>query len=167
MSEHPFDEYFKYYISKVEHLSLAEAFEQSIEEMTSILHKVESQDKWNYSYAEGKWTVGQLLMHIMDTDRIMGYRALSISRGESLNLPGYDHESYAVHANHMEYSTSKFRPEYLANRESLRIMFSHFSNELLNRSGTFGGRTLNVEGLGYLLSGHQKHHVEVLNDRYL
>ncbi|MEO0405291.1 MAG: DinB family protein, partial [Bacteroidota bacterium] len=161
MNDHPFDEYFKYYIGKVKHQTLSTAFQQSYDEMNHLLKLVEEQEKWGHSYAEGKWTVGQLLLHIMDTDRIMGYRALSFSRGESLELPGYDHETYAEKSNFMDYDVHRFKEEYLVNRRSLELMFANFSKEMMSNSGSMNGRVLHVEGVGYLICGHQQHHVEV------
>lgn len=124
-------------------------------------------EKWDYRYAEGKWSIKEMVGHINDTERIMSYRALSFARGEKQALPGYDENNYVDVANFADRSIESLIAEWEQIRMSTLMFFAHCSEEELQSEGIFSGEKLNVEGIGYLIGGHIHHHKEVIRNRYL
>lgn len=124
-------------------------------------------EQWHSSYAPGKWTVAEVYLHVLDTERMMTSRALWIARGQKVELPGFDQDSFAEHADAHRYSRSDLLEEYRSLRESTIGFFSHLSAESLERSSVVSGAPMSVRALMYVVAGHTTHHHKVLLDRYL
>ncbi len=123
--------------------------------------------KANYFYDTGKWTVKQVVNHIIDTERIFGYRALRFARGDNQLLPGFDENLYAANANLTETNMQLLMDEFDSVRLSNVLMFKQLtSKELLLKGKTASGE-VNVLSLGYMMCGHAIHHVNVIKERYL
>jgi uncharacterized damage-inducible protein DinB len=122
-----------------------------------------SKEKELYVYAEGKWTFKQLLVHVIDTERIFNYRALRFARNDSTELQGFDHDFYNenVAANSQE-----LIDEFKSVRASSISLFKSFSEEVLLRKGSASGNIISVRAIGFLISGHQKHHLKIFKERY-
>jgi uncharacterized damage-inducible protein DinB len=122
--------------------------------------------KADYVYAEGKWTIKQVLGHMADTERVFAYRALVFSR-EAIELPGFEQDVY------MEKATFNIRPlEDIANefktiRESSIYLFKSMSEEQLTQKGIASGNPVSVRALAYMIAGHEMHHIKILKERYL
>ena len=125
------------------------------------------EEKGDYSYAEGKWTVKQLLQHIIDTERIFTYRALCISRGEPLPLPGFDENSYALNAPASHRTLASLKEEFAFVRQATDILIKSFTNEQLNRKGVASNYVISVNALCFIIFGHIVHHQKILQERYL
>ncbi len=123
-------------------------------------------DKQEYRYAEDKWTVKQVIGHIADTERIFGYRALCIVRGETVNLPGYEENEYAAAGKHNERSLDNIIDEWVALRQANIILFSTFTTSDFNIVGKANNQNTSVAAIIYALAGHEKHHTHVLKERY-
>ncbi|MFP5041816.1 DinB family protein [Parasediminibacterium sp. JCM 36343] len=123
--------------------------------------------KANYSYAESKWTVKQVLQHIIDTERIFTYRALCISRGETTNLPGFDENSYAANAPAQHRTLASLKEEFALVRKSTDMLFASFTEKQLQRVGTTNNYMVSVNALCFIVFGHNLHHEKVLRERYL
>lgn len=124
-------------------------------------------DKLHYAYAEGKWSVAEVLQHIIDTERVFQYRALRFSRNDATPLPGFDQDVFADGVQ-MENSTKEtIIAEYSAVRASTIALFASFDNEALKRLGTASDSPMSVGALGFITCGHQRHHRNVLRERYL
>ena len=120
-----------------------------------------------YRYEPGKWSLKQMFGHMIDMEQIFSYRALSISRSEKGELPGYDHNSYVEMANFEDWPVSKLIDHYKALRQYTLLLFDSFSDEMLMRRGSASGSPFTVRSLGYIIAGHELHHLSIYNERYL
>jgi uncharacterized damage-inducible protein DinB len=123
--------------------------------------------KREYRYAEGKWSVKELLQHIIDAERIFAYRALCFARKDSTPLPSFDEESYAKNAKTDNRSWESLVEEAGIVGRSTEILFQSFDEEQLNTEGNASGRSNYVLGIGFTIVGHGIHHVNILKERYL
>ena len=126
-----------------------------------------SEEKANYAYAEGKWTIKDILQHIIDSERIFTYRMVAISRGEKQAILGYDHDDYVVCAKAKNRSFASLLKEYKNLHHSTNDLIASFSTEMLQMTGNANGSNIKVIDLIYINGGHQKHHIKILKERYL
>lgn len=124
-------------------------------------------ERGNYSYAEGKWTLKELIQHIIDTERIFCYRALCFARNDRTNLPGFDQDLFVNNDNSGSRNYLDLLDEMKIVRESTIQLYKSFSKEALLRIGIASDNEISVRALGYLFSGHQIHHLNVVKERYL
>ena len=124
-------------------------------------------DKLLYRYEDGKWTIKEVLVHIIDDERIYAYRALSFARGELKPLPGFDQEDYAMHSDANDRSIESIMEEYEVVRKSTIAMFNGFSGPALVRFGTANKNRATVRALGYHIAGHEMHHLDILRTKYV
>ncbi|MGC4235518.1 MAG: DinB family protein [Niabella sp.] len=157
--------YFEPYISKVEGDDIHSILSLSVESLKNFLSHI-PEAKADFAYAPGKWTVKQVLQHCIDAERIFAYRALCIARGEIQPLPGFDEKLYAANAKVENRSLQSQKDEILLARQSSVVLFTHFTNAELDRTGTVGGNTINVSALGFLIAGHWLHHQGILINKY-
>jgi hypothetical protein len=126
-----------------------------------------SPDKKDFSYAPGKWSLGMLLQHIIDSERIFGYRALCIARGDTQSLPGFDENHYADHADVAASPWELLVEEFLYLRHANALLFASFSHETLKRQGLVWNNPITVNALGFIMVGHVRHHQHMIESRYL
>jgi uncharacterized damage-inducible protein DinB len=157
--------YFEGYLKLVEEDDMMEALRNSKVEFLAWVKGVPS-DKATYAYDEGKWTVNEVLQHITDTERIFQYRALSIARGETLPLHGYNHNEYVARSNANQRKLSDLTEEFKRLRDSSIDLFLSFTEDSLKNKGTANGFEVQPILIGYLVSGHLRHHLNVLEARY-
>jgi uncharacterized damage-inducible protein DinB len=119
-----------------------------------------------YAYAEGKWTVKEVLGHIIDTERVFGFRAFCFSR-EQITLPGFDQDVYVNNTDYNSLSLQDLAEEFKVTRLSNLYVFRNFTEEQINRNGTASGNYLTVRALIYMTAGHVLHHLQILKERYL
>ncbi|HEX8656581.1 MAG TPA: alpha/beta hydrolase-fold protein [Hymenobacter sp.] len=119
------------------------------------------------AYAEGKWTLKEMLMHQIDTERIFAYRAMRFARGDSQDLPGFDQDDYVAHSNAHARTLASLLAEYDATRAATLALFDSFTEEQLDRRGTANGGPTTVRALVYIVPGHELHHLNILRERYL
>lgn len=147
---------------------------------TDLLQQMESQlenfpqfiasippDKWHYRYADGKWTVAEALMHVLDTERVFQYRALRLGRKDQTPLPGFDQDTWVPNSHAARHSQAEVIEEYRAIRNSTLSLFRFFSEEDYAWKGTASGKPVSLGALGFMICGHQKHHRNILRERYL
>ncbi len=125
------------------------------------------QQKWHYAYDNGKWTLVEVLVHIMDTERIFQYRAFRFSRNDRTELPGFEQDQYIREANARSRTKEEIIEEYKAVRDSSISLFRGMTEEALKRNGIASGKIWSVGGLGFAISGHQKYHCDIILSRYL
>ena len=125
------------------------------------------EEKANFTYAEGKWTIKDILQHIIDSERIFTYRMVAISRGEKQAILGYDHNDYVVCAKAKNRSFASLLKEYKNLHLSTNDLIASFSTEMLQMTGNANGSNIKVIDLIYINAGHQKHHFKILKERYL
>ncbi|HTG64802.1 MAG TPA: DinB family protein [Flavobacterium sp.] len=124
-------------------------------------------DKFDYRYAEGKWTIKEIIQHIIDTERVFAYRALRISRNDKTPLPGFDENTFALNTNANDRHLQSLLTELSIVRQSTLALFKSFSEEQLRRIGIASNNELSVRAIGFIIIGHQKHHQKVFKERYL
>jgi uncharacterized damage-inducible protein DinB len=151
------------YISKVD----KDIFEVLEEQIFSIPALFESnKDKENYAYAEGKWTLKEMLGHIIDCERIFVYRITSFARNEKQHLPGFEEDDYVANARFGERNYEDMIEEFAAMRKANLYLFRSLNEEELNRKGIASGREINVKSILFIVGGHITHHVSILKERY-
>lgn len=124
-------------------------------------------EKWNYRYAEGKWSIKELVQHVIDTERIFAYRALCIARGETANLPGFDENQYAAASEGDARSKSDLLNELRTVQKSTILLFQSFSESHLAKTGIVNQNRIDVRSIGFMTAGHKLHHNNILRERYL
>lgn len=117
-------------------------------------------------YAPGKWSVKEVVGHLTDTERIMAYRALRIARGDETPLPGFDEKAYVPPAKFDARPLAELVADFRAVRTATLGLFKSFDGEAWRRRGTASGKPISVRALGYVIPGHERHHVEILKTRY-
>lgn len=125
------------------------------------------QNKATYAYATGKWTVKQLLQHIIDAERIFAYRALRISRKDNTPLPGFDENTFAENATAAHRNLNDLQKEFTALRLSTNLLLQSFTQEQLAESGMVNNHSITVNAICYIIFGHNIHHKKILEERYL
>ncbi len=120
----------------------------------------------NLVYAPGKWTVNDIMQHVIDTERIFAYRALRISRSDTTPLPGYDENFYAEHTTAASRTLEDLLMEFELVRASSIMLFKNMNQEMLLKEGTCNNKQMSVLALGFTMVGHVIHHVGVLKERY-
>ena len=158
--------YYKNYVKQIEETDLIQALRISGHRMLELVHFIKD-EKADFRYAEGKWSVRELLCHVIDAERIFAYRALAFARNDKTNLPGYDENDYAPHANAANRSLKKIADEMAHLRTSTIDMFEGFTPDMLVRKGTANNNELSVVSLGFIIAGHETHHRKIVMERYL
>ena len=154
------------YVEHVKNHDVLEALKSSSKETIDLVRSI-PEGKGDYRYAEGKWTIKELLCHMMDTERILAYRALRFARNDKTHLHGFEENDYAPEANAQNRSIEKIADEMGRLRLTTIDLFENFTPEMLKRKGLANNLELSVLNLGYIISGHESHHRKILRERYL
>lgn len=145
---------------------IAEVLQIQLGEIESFLNNLSDNDL-NFQYAEGKWTLKEVLLHCLDVERIMAVRALMISRGEQANLPGFNENAYVENLHSQHISLSQIIADFRLIRES-NLSFYHMLHDTLhNLTGKMDNHAVSVASLWYIIAGHWNHHLAIINERYL
>ena len=159
-------EFYRGYIQSVLDDDYLDLLSNVYADAITILNDI-TEEKANFAYAEGKWTIKDILQHIIDSERIFTYRMVAISRGEKQAILGYDHNDYVVCAKAKNRSFASLLKEYKNLHLSTNDLIASFSNEMLQMKGNANGSNIKVIDLIYINAGHQKHHINILKERYL
>jgi len=158
--------FYKNYVKQIEEPDVLQALRISGHRMLELVHSIPT-NKADHAYATGKWTVREVLCHLLDAERIFCYRALRFARNDKTALPGFEENDYALQANATGRSLAKIASEMAHVRSSTIDLFESFNADMLNRKGTASGKELSVIALGFIISGHETHHRKILVERYL
>ncbi|HEX8498952.1 MAG TPA: DinB family protein [Pyrinomonadaceae bacterium] len=158
--------YYEKYVSKVPDADLTGTLERQAAETLALLRSL-PEERGAHRYAPGKWSVRQLVGHMNDTERIFSYRALAIARGDRAALPGMDQEEYMAGVDFDSRTLADLADEFEAVRAATLHLLRHLSPEAWARRGTASDNEVTVRALGYIIAGHEAHHVGVLRERYL
>lgn len=162
----PTPEYFDHYINLVADIEIIESFNNSIEQLNTI-DRVLFAKLDGKRYAPDKWTVKDILQHLIDTERVFAYRALRFARNDSTELPGYDENSFALNTTANDRSINSLLEEMTILRKSTIMLFGSFTDAMLLRTGKCYNTKLSVLAIGFVITGHQLHHVRIIEERYL
>ena len=124
-------------------------------------------DKADYAYAPGKWTVKQMLGHIIDTERVFSYRLYCISRGDETAFPGFDQDNYVENTDLSKRSIQELAIEFKILREANLLFINNLTDLQLSRIGSASNHPVSVKALLYMMAGHELHHLNILKERYL
>lgn len=120
-----------------------------------------------FAYSDGKWTLKELLLHLIDTEKIFQYRALRFARKDKTELAGFDEDFFVAHSFANERTLVSLLEEFRTVRQCSIIFFENLQNEALPYTGNANGNEISVETLGQLISGHNYHHLKIIEERYL
>ncbi len=158
--------YYKPYIQKTEGLNLKEGLKINGDKTIAFFESV-PEDKLTYRYEVDKWTVKEIIQHIIDTERIFAYRALCIARKDKTLLPGFDQDLYVENCEVNHRSIHDLTNEYKAVRLATIMMFNSFNEQALLQNGNASNNNLSVRAVGFIIMGHESHHCEIITERYL
>ena len=163
-SEHP--AYYTHYISLVKGDNVLKQLENQVIDIQAIISEI-PEEKENFAYAPGKWTIKEVLGHIIDTERIMAYRALRFARKDQTHLSGFDENEYVVNSNYNNRTLYDIAHEFAIVRESNLALFKHFDEETLSQQGTANNNEASVRAILFMIAGHANHHLNVIKTKYL
>ncbi|RZJ68324.1 MAG: DinB family protein [Flavobacterium sp.] len=158
--------YQKTYIDTVEEIDLIEELEISLHRFIRFAREI-PMEKFDYRYAPGKWTIKEIIQHVIDCERIFAYRALAFARNDKTPLPGFEENDYADASDGNSRHLNALLTELSEVRQSNITLFKSFSDEALLRIGNANGNPNSVRALGFAIIGHQNHHQKVYEERYL
>lgn len=154
------------YVNAVENADLIEGLEKGLDQMVSFMESIPT-EKLEYRYAEGKWTIKDILLHLVDAERIFAYRALRIGRGDKTPLAGFEENDYVPNAFANSRSMESLLNEFRFVRNATLCLFKSFSGEQLAYMGIASNNPISVRAIGFIISGHQNHHLKIIKERYL
>ena len=162
-----FQGYFANYVNQVTNeYTLIEELEISVHRLIKFVQNI-PMDKFDYRYAEGKWTIKDIIQHLIDSERIFAYRALRFARNDKTELPGFEENDYVEEAKANKRSIQQLLTELAVVRQATLSLFQSFSEEELLRIGVASHNPISVRALGFVIIGHQNHHQRVFEERYL
>ena len=121
----------------------------------------------DFAYEEGKWSIKELMQHLIDTERIFVYRALRFARNDKTELPGYDHETYNSESNAKQKSKDQLLKEFVAVHRATIMFFNQLPSEAIDRNGIASGEKMTVNQIAHIIAGHTQHHLSIIEERYL
>ncbi|MDO8368401.1 MAG: DinB family protein [Saprospiraceae bacterium] len=161
-----YPEWFAAEIEPVHYPELLSGLEDSFQKTITFLRAL-PEEKLLYRYQPEKWTILEMWQHVIDVERVLCYRALRYARQDVTVLHGFDEKSYAVHSKANQRSWDSILEEYSAQRSATILLFKSFDAEMAMSRGTAGRSQLTVRAVGYLVLGHEMHHLEIIGERYL
>ena len=166
LKDHEYNPYYRTYIEALGEVNLMDILRKQLKNYPQFLASI-PEEKLTYRYAEGKWTVAEVLLHVLDTERVFQYRALRFARKDLTPLPGFDQDSYVPNSGANSRSIEQLIKEYKAIRESTISLFETFDKATLRLKGVASNSPMSVAAMGFILCGHQKHHRNIIRERYL
>ena len=165
----PINEYadfYKSYIQVLEDVELIEELEICLHEFIKFVQNI-PMDKFDYRYEVGKWTIKEIIQHLIDSERVFSYRALRISRNDKTPLPGFNENDYVDNSNGNDRNLQGLLTELAVVRQATLSLFNSFSQEQLIKIGIASNNEVSVRAIGFIVIGHQKHHQKIFAERYL
>lgn len=158
--------YYERYVSLVPSSEILNALQEEQRSSVAFLKSI-AEETSNRRYEPGKWSIKELVGHVIDTERIFSYRALRFGRGDTTVLPGFDQDAFVFGANYSEVSFTDIVAEYDAVRNGTVWLYKNLPREAWNRRGTANKNEISVRAIAYVTAGHQIHHMTILRERYL
>ena len=154
------------YVHLVKQDNLRDALDEHVFELKHLLSTI-AEEKWNYKYAENKWSVKELVQHIIDAERIFNYRALCFARGDKNKLPGFDENQYAANSHAATRKPVDLINELESVQKSTSYLYNSFGKDQLQSEGIANNNLISVLAIGFITVGHARHHINILKERYL
>jgi DinB family protein len=159
-------EYYAKYTGRIPGTDIVPVLEQQLESTLAVLRKID-EHKAEFRYEPGKWSIKQLLGHVIDTERVFAYRAMVFSRNDTTALPGFDQDKWAEQTDYSGVTMADLTAEFEAVRRATIALFRNVEPAAWTRRGTANGKEVSVRGLAFISAGHVDHHIEILKSRYL
>lgn len=166
LEENEYNGYFETYINCVEGHDLNKGLVLNGEALVAFFKSI-PEDKCDYKYAEGKWTIKEVLLHIIDTERIFAYRALRIARQDKTPLVGFEQDGYVAYYNCLNRTILSLINEYMVVRKATVALFESFDDVALKSMGVASSHPISVRAIGFIVVGHENHHIKIIKERYL
>lgn len=161
-----YPDYYQTYMDQLPEGEVLHLLEKQVVELKHLLENI-NDSLSERSYEPGKWSIKELLQHMLDSERIFAYRALCFSRGELASLPGYDENLYASNSMAHSRQLDEILEEYELVRRSNLLLFRSFTSEMMVLKGVANGKQMTLRGLIHVMAAHELHHMNILRDRYL
>jgi uncharacterized damage-inducible protein DinB len=158
--------YYGKYVMLVPDGDLTATLSRQLDTTLALLSSL-SEQQAEFSYAPGKWSIKEVVGHLMDGERVFAYRALRIGRDDKTPLPGFEQDDYVASADFNERTVSSLLEEFTAVRQATVQLFKNFAEKEWQRRGTANGQEITPLALGYIVAGHELHHMDVVRTRYL
>jgi hypothetical protein len=157
---------YEQYVSLIPGENVIRSLESQMLEMQALVSDLPS-EKEDYAYAPGKWTIKEVIGHLIDCERVFGYRVLRFARGDNQALPGFDDKMFVPAGKFNKRSFYDLAHEFSVLREANIILFKTLDEEALLRKGTADNNELSVRAYMFFIAGHSAHHVRTIKSRYL
>ena len=164
-TESEYAPFYRGYVAHVNEEEILPVLRSQLEALDVLLNRVAPEQE-TYRYAEGKWSIREVVGHLIDAERVFGYRAFSIARGESKNLPAFDENEYMLSAPYDRIDLEDLLSELRLVRLSNIAMLRNLDEEAWSRMGTANDAPVSVRALAFIMAGHVRHHMAVLSQRY-
>jgi hypothetical protein len=158
--------YYGTYIAKVPDGDLLRGLETQSEQTMTLLSGV-PETRGSFAYAPGKWTLKEVLGHVIDAERVFSYRALRIARGDTISLPGFDQDPWVPNSGANGRTVADLLGELRVVRASTLALLRHLPAEAVTRVGTASDKPVSVRALAWIIAGHERHHIGIIRERYL
>jgi hypothetical protein len=155
------------YVELIEGDDIEEVLIGQIGSTRTTLESIDDEYATNYVYAPKKWTIKEVIGHVVDTERILAWRALCIARGETGTLPTFDQDAYTRASGANGRSLENLFQDFTLVRYATLSLFANLPKDALLRIGTVGQWNVSVRGLAFHIAGHQTHHFRIVRERYL
>lgn len=161
-----YDPYYETYVSLVPETEIVPVLSGQTTELQDIFNGVPD-EKGTHSYAEGKWSLKEVLGHLIDGERMFAYRVFRISRGDKTPIEGFEQDGYIENAHSNNRSFADLLEEFKLLRRANVLFFNNLNDEAWVRIGTANEREISVRALAFIMAGHIRHHINILKERYL
>ncbi|MBI1223514.1 MAG: DinB family protein [Bacteroidetes bacterium] len=166
LNENDYAAYYRPYMEGLPSSDILPFLENQMDEVMRFLRTI-PESKWDFAYAEGKWTIREVLGHVTDSEIIFGCRALCFARGEQQSLPGYDENEYVREGRFRHVSYQEIIQIWLKTRELNLVLFESIDEKGWNQNGIANGNTLKAGAVPFIIAGHVRHHMRIIKERYL
>lgn len=158
--------YYQKYFALVNEEDLLKALENTMNDTVKFFSSIPA-EKENHRYADDKWTVKEVISHIIDTERVMSYRSMRFSRKDATQLPGYDENTYAPNANAASRTVKEMIEEFTCVRKASISLFNYLTDDMLDFTGNANNLQVSARMIGWMMTGHAIHHCNVIKEKYL
>ena len=158
--------YYERYVSRVKGDDIVSILTAQLPDTLALLSKFR-EDQGDYRYAPGKWTVKEMLGHLIDSERVFAYRALRFARADQTPLPGFEQDEYVRNGPHTHVALAALIEEFTHVRKATISFFRNLSPNDWSRRGSANNSEVTVRGLAYIIAGHELHHRALLEEKYL
>jgi len=158
--------YYEKYVSRVPDGDIVANLGRQLEETLALINSI-PEARGSFRYAEGKWSIKELIGHVIDSERVFAYRALRFARGDKTPLSGFEQDDFVRGADFDKRTLNDLADEYQHVRRSTISLFASLDESAWDRRGAANNNEVSVRGLAFIMAGHERHHIDILKTHYL